>query len=131
MILDGALYVFAINKVLRYDNIEDKLDAVPQPVDLSEKFCLPGDAQHGWKYVKAGPDGKIYVPVGVPCNICEVNPATHGHLRRYDPEGLELRDRRARHPQLRRLRLASGDEGAVVHRQRPRLGWRQRPGGRD
>lgn len=86
MILDGALYVFAINKVLRYDNIEDKLDAVPQPVDLSDKFMLPGDLQHGWKYVKVGPDGKVYVPVGVPCNICEVNPGVHGHLRRYDPK---------------------------------------------
>ncbi len=86
LMLDGALYVFAINKVLRYDNIEDKLDAIPQPVDLSEKFNLPPDAQHGWKYVKAGPDGKIYVPVGVPCNICEVNPAVYGHLRRYDPK---------------------------------------------
>ncbi len=86
MILNGALYVFAINKVLRYDGIEDKLDAVPQPVDLSEKFNLPGDLQHGWKYVKIGPDGMVYVPVGVPCNICEVNPAVHGHLRRYDPK---------------------------------------------
>ena len=86
LMLDGALYVFAINKVLRYDNIEDKLDAVPQPVDLSDKFNLPGDLQHGWKYVKTGPDGKVYVPVGVPCNICEVNPATNGHIRRYDPK---------------------------------------------
>ena len=86
LIHDGALYVFAINKVFRYDNIEDKLDAIPQPVDLTDKFNLPADVQHGWKYVKAGPDGKIYVPVGVPCNICEVNPGTHGHLRRYDPK---------------------------------------------
>ena len=86
MMLNGALYVFAINKVLRYDNIEDSLDAVPQPVDLSDKFFLPGDAQHGWKYVKVGPDGKVYVPVGAPCNICEVNPAIHGHIRRYDPK---------------------------------------------
>jgi glucose/arabinose dehydrogenase len=86
MILDGALYVFAINKVLRYDNIEDRLDNLPNPVDLSDKLMLPAEAQHGWKYVKIGPDGKVYVPVGVPCNICEVNPGVHGHLRRYDPK---------------------------------------------
>ena len=86
LIRDGALYVFAINKVLRYDNIEERVEAVPQPVDLTEKFNLPTEVQHGWKYVKAGPDGKIYVPVGVPCNICEINPGTHGHLRRYDPK---------------------------------------------
>ena len=83
---DGALYVFAVNKVLRYDGIEDKLDAVPQPVDLSDKFNLPGDAQHGWKYVAWGPDGKLYVPVGANCNVCEISPATHGHIRRYDPK---------------------------------------------
>ena len=83
---DGALYVFAVNKVLRYDGIEDKLDAVPQPVDLSDKFQLPGDAQHGWKYVAWGPDGKLYVPVGANCNVCEVSPATHDHIRRYDPK---------------------------------------------
>jgi glucose/arabinose dehydrogenase len=86
LILDGALYVFAINKVLRYDNIEDRIEALPQPVDLTDKFYLPAEVQNGWKYVKVGPDGKVYVPVGVPCNICEVNPGTHGHLRRYDPK---------------------------------------------
>ena len=32
---DGALYVFAINRVLRYDNIEDRLDNVGQPADLT------------------------------------------------------------------------------------------------
>ena len=85
-IIDGALYVFAINKVLRYDAIEDRLANMPQPVDLSDKLMLPAELQHGWKYVKLGPDGKLYVPVGVPCNICEVNPGVHGHIRRYDPK---------------------------------------------
>src|SRR5262245_5752507 len=38
---DGSLYVFAINRVLRYDNIEDKLDNPGQPVDLTAAFGLP------------------------------------------------------------------------------------------
>jgi glucose/arabinose dehydrogenase len=84
---DGSLYVFAINKVLRYDKIEDNLDKLPEPVDLSAAFNLPGDTQHGWKFVAFGPDGKLYVPVGANCNICEVNPATHAHIRRYNPDG--------------------------------------------
>ena len=41
---DGALYVFAINKVYRYDNIEDKLDNPGQPVELTEAFNLPPDS---------------------------------------------------------------------------------------
>jgi glucose/arabinose dehydrogenase len=70
---NGALYVAAINKVLRYDNIEDNRDGAPEPVDLSEAFNLPPDQHHGWKFLAFGPDGKLYVPVGAPCNICEVN----------------------------------------------------------
>src|SRR5262249_714225 len=35
---DGSLYVFAINRVLRYDNIEDKLDNPGEPVELTEKY---------------------------------------------------------------------------------------------
>ena len=33
---DGSLYVFAINKVYRYDKIEDNLDKLPEPVELSQ-----------------------------------------------------------------------------------------------
>jgi glucose/arabinose dehydrogenase len=84
---DGALYVVAIDKVLRYDGIEDKLDKVPEPIDLTNAFKLPPDQHHGWKFLAFGPDGKLYVPVGAPCNICEVNPGIHAHIRRYNPDG--------------------------------------------
>jgi glucose/arabinose dehydrogenase len=84
---NGSLYVAAINKVLRYDRIEDNLDSPPEPVDLSEAFNLPPDQHHGWKFLAFGPDGKLYIPVGAPCNICEVNPGTHAHIRRYNPDG--------------------------------------------
>ena len=56
---DGALYVLAIDKVLRYDNIEDKLDNVGEPVDLTDKFNLPPDIHHNWKYAAFGPDGQL------------------------------------------------------------------------
>jgi glucose/arabinose dehydrogenase len=84
---DGALYVFAINKVFRYDNIEDKLDNPGQPVELTDKFNLPDTIHHNWKYVAFGPDGKLYVQVGSNCNACEVNPGTHGQIRRYNADG--------------------------------------------
>jgi glucose/arabinose dehydrogenase len=87
---DGALYVFAINKVFRYDNIEDKLDNPPQPVELTEKYGLPDTVHHNWKYVAFGPDGKMYVQVGANCNICEINPGTHGQIRRYDADGSNM-----------------------------------------
>jgi glucose/arabinose dehydrogenase len=84
---DGTLYVFAINKVFRYDNIEDKLDSVGQPVELTDKFGLPPEIHHNWKYAAFGPDGKLYVQVGANCNICEVNPGVHGQIRRYNADG--------------------------------------------
>ncbi len=87
---DGALYVFAINKVLRYDNIEDKLDNPGQPVDLTEKYNLPDTIHHNWKYVAFGPDGKMYVQVGANCNICEINPGIHAQIRRYDADGSNM-----------------------------------------
>jgi glucose/arabinose dehydrogenase len=84
---DGALYVFAINKVFRFDNIEDKLDNPGTGEELTEKFGLPDTIHHNWKYVDFGPDGKLYVQVGANCNICEINPGTHGQIRRYNADG--------------------------------------------
>lgn len=55
--------------MLKYDGIAAKPDAQPQ--DLTEKFGLPKEQHHNWKYVAFGPDGKLYVPFGAPCNICE------------------------------------------------------------
>jgi glucose/arabinose dehydrogenase len=84
---DGALYVFAIHQVFRFDDIENRLDDIGQPVDLTEAFGLPPEAHHNWKYVAFGPDGKLYVQVGANCNICEINPGVRGHIRRYNADG--------------------------------------------
>ena len=81
---NGSLYVMAIDKVLRFDRI----DAIPTmaPVDLTEAFSLPPEQHHNWKYIRFGPDGKLYVPFGAPCNICE-QPAEYAQIRRYNADG--------------------------------------------
>jgi len=66
---DGSLYVAAVNRVLRYDDIEKQLEAPPEPVVITE--ALPSDRHHGWKFIDFGPDDLLYVPVGAPCNICD------------------------------------------------------------
>jgi glucose/arabinose dehydrogenase len=65
----GALYVGAVNRILRYDDIDRRLERAPLPVVVTDS--LPRDTHHGWKFIAFGPDGKLYVPVGAPCNICE------------------------------------------------------------
>ncbi|MEM6336350.1 MAG: PQQ-dependent sugar dehydrogenase [Bacteroidota bacterium] len=66
---DGSLYVAEVSRLLRYDNIESQLADPPAPVVVYED--LPTDTHHGWKYIDFGPDGKLYVPVGAPCNVCD------------------------------------------------------------
>jgi glucose/arabinose dehydrogenase len=82
---DGALYVSAVSRVLRYDGIESRLDHPPSPVVVSDTF--PTDGHHGRKFIAFGPDGKLYVPVGAPCNICEPNPERYTIITRMNPDG--------------------------------------------
>ena len=83
---DGALYVGAVERILRYDDIESRLDQPPEPVVVTD--VLPDKEHHGWKYLRFGPDGKLYIPVGVPCNICD-EPG-FGEIRRMNPDGSDM-----------------------------------------
>ena len=47
---------------------------------------LPKDEPHGWKFIGIGPDNKLYIPVGAPCNIC-LPPDTHAQIRRINLDG--------------------------------------------
>ncbi len=84
---NGSLYVAAINKVLRFDGIEDALSNVPNPVDMTDAFKLPPETHHGWKFLSFGPDNKLYIPVGAPCNNCDIDKNVHGNIRRYNSDG--------------------------------------------
>ena len=75
----------AVDRILRYDEIEKHLSDPPAPVVITDQ--LPKDMHHGWKYLAFGPDGKLYVAVGVPCNICEPDFARYGHIARMNPDG--------------------------------------------
>ena len=85
---DGALYVAEVNRVLRYDNITSRLGDPPAPVVVNADF--PSDTTHGWKFIAFGPDGKLYVPVGMPCNICIPDTPQYGTIMRMNPDGSGL-----------------------------------------
>ena len=85
---DGSLYVAEVNRILRYDAIETRLKNPPQPVVVNDS--LPKDRHHGWKFIRFGPDGLLYVPVGAPCNICERKDARYATIMRMKPGGTGL-----------------------------------------
>jgi glucose/arabinose dehydrogenase len=85
---NGALYVAEVNRVLRYDDIEDRLDDPPTPVVVNDGF--PDDTHHGWKFIRFGPDGMLYVPVGAPCNVCEREDERYASIMRMNPDGTGL-----------------------------------------
>ncbi len=85
---DGSLYVSAVSRILRFDDIERRLANPPQPVVVNDRF--PTDGHHGRKFIAFGPDGKLYVPVGVACNVCEPDPDRYGVIMRMNADGTGL-----------------------------------------
>lgn len=82
--LDGTLYVAQVNRILRFPDIESRLDNPPTPQSIGVSF--PSAGHHGWKFLAAGPDGKLYTQVGAKCNICQPE-GDHGRLFRVDING--------------------------------------------
>ncbi|MEP3210007.1 MAG: sorbosone dehydrogenase family protein [Maribacter sp.] len=84
---NGSLYVAEVGRLLRYDNIESQLDSMPKPTVVYDDY--PTEFHHGWKYIAFGPDEKLYVPVGAPCNICDstVTDKRFASITRMDPDG--------------------------------------------
>jgi len=84
---DGSLFVAEVSRILRFDDIENRLENPPEPVVISEDF--PTDRHHGWKYIAFGPDDKLYVPVGAPCNVCDRGDP-YAAIMRMNPDGSDL-----------------------------------------
>src|SRR5437016_7351305 len=80
----GTLYIAEGTRISKLENIEDNLDNPPKPVVIYSDFL--NHQSHGWKFMALGPDNKLYVNVGSPCNICEP-PATNGQIRRINLDG--------------------------------------------
>lgn len=79
---NGSLYVAEVSRILRFDDIENRLANPPAPVVVYDQY--PTESHHGWKYIAFGPDGKLYVPVGAPCNICERDNPIYASITRLD-----------------------------------------------
>jgi len=89
---EGDLYVAEVNKIWVFKDIENKLELIDEngfypedPILITDDF--PSDKHHGWKYIAIGPDNKLYVPVGAPCNICESRDEIYSTITRMDLDG--------------------------------------------
>lgn len=82
---DGDLYIAEVNRISKLPAIESHLDNPPKPVTVNDDY--PTETHHGWKYIAFGPDGKLYVPVGAPCNICESKDKIFASITRLNKDG--------------------------------------------
>ena len=85
---NGDLYVGALNRVLRFTDVDAQLKATPSGNLRSTLITadLPSERHHGWKYLGFAPDGSLYVPVGAPCNICLSQDPRFASILRMDPK---------------------------------------------
>jgi len=66
---DGDLYIGEIPRILKVSKVNEIKKVDLKAEILPQKF--PSDGHHGWKVIRFGPDGWLYVPVGANCNVCD------------------------------------------------------------
>ncbi|HAT1923769.1 TPA: sorbosone dehydrogenase family protein [Legionella pneumophila] len=84
----GSLYVAEVGRILRFDNIESNLNNPPKPTVITTK--LPKEKAHGWRFISFGPDGRLYIGVGVPCNVCLMDDPHYATIMRMEANGQNL-----------------------------------------
>jgi glucose/arabinose dehydrogenase len=85
---DGSLFIAEISRLLRLDDIDAHLDEPPKPVVVSDS--LPDETHHGWRYMRFGADGWLYMPIGAPCNVCDREEPIFSSIARMKPDGSGL-----------------------------------------
>ncbi len=86
---NGDLFVSAVSRILALRNIDEHLLDPPAPEVVTDQF--PTATHHGWKFIAFGPDGRLYVPVGAPCNICLSEDSIYASITSIKPDGSDRR----------------------------------------
>jgi glucose/arabinose dehydrogenase len=81
----GDLYIAEVSKISKIKDVESKLDNPGALEVVYDKY--PTETHHGWKYIAFGPDEKLYIPVGAPCNICESADPVYASITRMNSDG--------------------------------------------
>ncbi|MDD1650098.1 MAG: PQQ-dependent sugar dehydrogenase [Methylococcaceae bacterium] len=83
--LAGDLYIAEVSRISKIGNIKAHRERPATPEVIYDGY--PSDKHHGWKYLRTGPDGKLYTAVGAPCNVCKPEKEVYATLTRLDPDG--------------------------------------------
>jgi len=84
-----SLYIVEQNQITfwagpsEFDTARPLVPLIPIVKNLPNKFL------HGWRYAAFGPDKKLYVAVGSPCNVCQVS-GHEGKIIRMDGNGKNI-----------------------------------------
>ncbi len=85
-----------MHRIIKFDNIESSLDSKlaanssRPPIAKIIYADLPTEAHHGWRYLNLGPDHKLYIAIGAPCNICDQEGYAKIARLNLDGSGFEL-----------------------------------------
>lgn len=83
---DGDLYVAEVSRIIKFPDIESNFKNNPTYTVVLDDF--PKDRSHGWKFIKFSPDGKLYIPIGAPCNIClREDDSRYASITKMDADG--------------------------------------------
>ncbi|WP_218110145.1 PQQ-dependent sugar dehydrogenase [Oligoflexus tunisiensis] len=91
------LYVAEVTRVLKFTdavgwvkaNVDKNLGKKSAPYSVVYSG-LPNQANHGWKYLSVGPDGKLYLNIGAPCNICLPDRDAYANIVRMNDDGSDF-----------------------------------------
>ncbi len=84
--LDGSLYIATRTAVMKWLG--------PSATDINRRLAplkpvltrLPNSGHHGRRVISFGPDRKLYLSIGTPCNVC-MPEGREGKIIRMDPDG--------------------------------------------
>ena len=82
---DDTLYVSEVSRVVKYPHIDEQLDHPPAAMVVTDQ--LPSETHHGGRFLAISKDGWLYVPVGMPCNVCKKDDTKYGVLTRMRLDG--------------------------------------------
>lgn len=81
----GDLFVAERTRVIVFEKIEEQMNASKFEYRVIYSG-LPKETHHGWRYLRVGPDGKLYIGIGAPCNVCLVSDP-YGSIARMNRDG--------------------------------------------